>query len=146
MTRRKKQMLRIAFGIAAAPILIAAGQVTDSLKGMPYADWVGNLGALGVLGWVCWYILCRYLPAERKAAEDQHEKDRAAFAESLSQQRVQFAAVCDKMGERSERMQTEQLIRHDQWEHQRHEDSQAASESLRQLAETCARHLGPKPS
>ena len=56
----------IAYLSGACSIVLFSQAESIAPSSIPFSDHIMQGGALGVLGWACWYLLCRHLPRERK--------------------------------------------------------------------------------
>lgn len=104
--------MKVAIAVPLAAVLAIFGTAAEGMGGLPYAEIIGNGGALVVLAWVVWYLISRQLPAERQARKETRED---------------FRLTLDKVVER-----------HDRWEEQRHEDSKRLNETLQSMQSNCA--------
>ena len=98
--------------------MVLYGQVPD----FPMSEWA-HVPAVGLLGFLLYWILVQQQPRERKEAWE-----RAAVERQESREHTE--RVVKQIGDTFERVQAQQ-----------HEDSEAAVSKIAMLAENCAAHL-----
>lgn len=110
MTGMKLVFLIATTATITAPFAAAVAPDPTWLTG------IGQLGALGVLGWACWHLLTKTVPSQQET-----------FRESLESVQESHARTLDTIADR-----------HERWEELRHKDSERLDATMQQMAVQCA--------
>ena len=72
------------------------------------ADYIMQGGALGLMGWAFWYLLCRRLPAEQKNFREMIKEERDLFRESLKDLSDDSSGIRRELGQLREQCKAAQ--------------------------------------
>jgi hypothetical protein len=67
--------MRVIAYISGMTAIVLFSQASEfAPDSIPWSDHIMQGGALTILGWACWYLLCKHLPRERKDFSDSLDK------------------------------------------------------------------------